>query len=165
MRLLLAAAAVCTSLVTCLAAQGPVVPKSPTPPTKVSGTGETTHLVTVRGCIRGTRLKIDHGFSGSTVAVLDAKDFSLEGPKELMRQVKDDHDDHYDEITGIVVLPAHKDRDLVTSKKKVAPKTNVIITGKSEQEDLDTPPEPKNQTLKLKVQQLVHLENRCPLGQ
>lgn len=163
MRLLLVAAAVCTTVVTCLAAQGPVVPKSPTPPTEASDARETTHLVTVRGCIRGNRLKYDRAFSASTVGVLEAKDFSLEGPKELLRQVKADHDNHYDEITGIVVLPPRKDRNVVTSKKKFGPKTNVIITGKGEQEDLDTPPEPKNQTLKLKVQQLVHLDNRCTL--
>lgn len=162
MRLLLAAA-VCTSLVTCLAAQGPVVPRSPTPPTEASDSRETTHLITVRGCIRGNRLKYDPTFSGSTVGVLGAKDFSLEGPKELLRQVKADHDNHYDEITGIVVLPPRKDRNVVTSKKKVGPKTSVIINGKGEQEDLDTPPEPKGQTLKLKVQQLVHVDNRCTL--
>jgi len=163
-RLLLAAAA-CTSLVTCLAAQGPVVPKSPTPPTKASDARETTHLVTVRGCIRSNRLKIDPNFSVSTVDVLDAGDFSLEGPKELMRQVKAEHDDHYDEITGIVVLPPRKDRDVVTSTKKAGPKTNVIVTGKNKSEEFDTPPEPKKQTLKLKVQQLVHIDNRCTLGQ
>lgn len=162
MRLLLAAAA-CTSFVTCLAAQGPVVPKAPTPPTEASDARETTHLVTVRGCIRGNRLKPDSTFSGSTVGVLGAKDFALDGPKELLRVVKADHDNHYDEITGIVVLPPRKDRNVVTSKKKVGPKTSVIVTGKGEQEELDTPPESKNPTLKLKVQQLVHVDNRCTL--
>jgi hypothetical protein len=164
MRLLFAAAA-CTSLVTCLAAQGPVVPKSPTPPTEASDTRETTHLVTVRGCIRGNRLKIDPEASARAIDVLGARDYSLEGPKELMRQVKAEHDKHYEEITGIVVLPARKDLNVVTSTKKVGPKTNVIITGKGKEEDIDTPPEPKNQTLKLKVQQLVHVDNRCTLGQ
>lgn len=162
MRLPLAAAA-CTSLVTCLAAQGPVVPRSPAPPTEASDTRETTHLVTVRGCIRGNRLKPDFTFAGNTIGVLAAKDFALEGPKELLRWIKADHDDHYDEITGIVVLPARKDRNVVTPGKKVGPKTSVIITGKGEQEDLDTPPEPRNQTLKLKVQQLAHVDNRCTI--
>ena len=162
MRLLLAVAA-CASLVTCLAAQGPVVPKSPTPPTKASDARETTHLVTVRGCIRGNRLKADPEAAKGIVDVLDARDFSLEGPKELMRQVKAEHDEHYDEITGIVVLPPRNDRDVVTSTKKVGPKSTVVVTGKKgETMDVDSQPQPRNQTLKLKVQQLTHLDNRCP---
>lgn len=163
MRLLLAVA-LCASLVTCLAAQGPVVPKSPAPPTQASGTRETTHLVTVRGCIRGNRLKVDPETSGGIVAVLDVSDFSLEGPKELLRQLKAEHDNHYDEITGIVVVPPRKDSDVVTSTKKVGPKTSIAVTGKKETVDVDSQPQPRNQTLKLKVQQLTHVDNRCTLA-
>jgi len=162
---LLFAAAACTGFVTCLAAQGPVAPKSPPPPTEASDTRETTHLVTVRGCIRGNRLKIDPEASLKAIDVLNARDFALEGPKELLRQVKNDHENHYDEITGIVVVPPRKDRNVVTSTKKVGPKTNVVVTGKGQREDIDNPREPENHTLKLKVQQLRHIDERCTLGQ
>jgi hypothetical protein len=122
-------------------------------------------LITVRGCIRGNRLKIDPEASGSAIDVIGARDYSLEGPKELMRFIKDEHDNHYEEVTGLVVLPPRKDRNAVTSTKKAGPKTNIIVTGKGQKEDLDTPPEPVNQTLKLKVQELRHLDNRCALRQ
>lgn len=162
MRLLPAVAAY-ASLVTCLAAQSPVVPKSPTPPTKASDARETTHLVTIRGCIRGNRLKADPEAQKGIVEVLDARDFSLEGPKELMRQVKAEHDEHYDEITGIVVLPPKNARDVVTSTKKVGPKSSVVVTGKKgEAVDVDSQPQPRQQTLKLRVQQLTHIGERCP---
>ena len=163
MRHLLTAVAVCTSLVACLSAQGPAVPKSPAPPTQSPAVREATHLVTVRGCIRGDRLKIDPDSFKNILSVLNVKDFALEGPKELMRQLKSEHDNHEDEISGIVVVPPQKDRDVVTSTKKVGPKTSVSVSGKGRNEDIDSQPEVKAQTLRLKVQELRHVSSRCGL--
>jgi len=162
-RLLLTAAAVCTSLVIGLTAQGPVVPKSPTPPGASSDMRETTHLVTIRGCIRGNRLKIDRESlkDALAISVLNVKDFALEGPKELLRQIKATHDNHEDEISGIVVVPPQKDRDVVTSTTKLGPKTSVNVSGKTRTEGIDSQPEVKEQTLRLRVQELRHISDRC----
>jgi hypothetical protein len=59
------------------------------------------YRIVVKGCIRGRRLHASAlETSDSIFRTLRATDFALSGSKELLQQIKDQHDGHWDEVEG-----------------------------------------------------------------
>src|SRR6186997_1152059 len=72
---------------------------SPNIPPAKSALRDNEYPVVVAGCLRGTRLKIDRTAANAAVDSLGASEFVMEGAKELLQQLRREHDGHQDEIT------------------------------------------------------------------
>ena len=142
-------------------AQEPITPAQ-TPPipdasTRLKKTSE--HKVAVSGCIRGRRLSAAHTERPDTVFTsLGATEFILQGPRELLKQISDQHDGHYDEIEGVVIVPASVNGGSSTVTTKEFGKARVTLGGTDEGKAyIQNPPKP----LTLKVASLTHLKEGC----
>ena len=140
-----------------LVAQGPPVPPTKTPPTK-SAIRDSQYPLVVAGCLRGSRLKIDRTVSNAVADSLDASEFVLEGPKELLLQLQREHDGHQDEITGIAIVPARTDEGR-TETKQLGKKTRVTVGTRTTVGERAQP-----RPIRLKVTSLKHLADKCSIG-
>jgi hypothetical protein len=146
------------------AAQGPIVPKSPTPPQPATTTRETKVPVTVQGCVFDRRLKITPvGVNSPALALVNGDEVVLEGTKELMQQLKKYHDGHEEQISGILTIPPNDDRDALTSVKRVGSKTTITASGSQDSKrDEKQPDQPKaTRFLRLKIEEVKHVQNKC----
>jgi hypothetical protein len=151
----------CTTLVVTARAQKPITPPDSTPPAGATPTRERKIPLTVQGCLFDTRLKI--AGSPAINAGAPADEYVLEGPKELMRQLKANHNGHEEQISGIVTLPPEDDRDTLSTTKRVGKKTTITAHGSQEPHDSAKPDSPKvKRPLHLKVEEVRHIENKCP---
>ena len=115
--------------------------------------------VVAKGCIRGRHLQAsDLETPDSVFATLRATEFALQGPRELLQQIKNYHDGHYDQIEGIVSVPPATNNAATTTTTKEFGKTRVTLGGREEGKAyvLD-PPKP----LTMKVTSLTHLKEGC----
>ena len=151
-------AVVFAGIVSGVAAQGPLLPPPKTPPTK-SAVRESQHPVVVEGCLRGNRLKIDRSVSNVTIDSLGASEFVMEGPKELLKQIRRDHDDHQDEITGIVIVPPSRTDDTEVQTQQLGKRTRITVGSRSGNDERQQVVRP----LRLKVQSLRHLSDKCSI--
>ena len=148
------------------AAQAPVGPPSKTPPQPATLTREAKVPLTVQGCVYDKRLKWDDtlGINRPALALAQGDEFVLEGPKELMRQLKAYHDGHEELISGVVTIPPQDDRDALTTTKRVGPKTTV--TADTSQLPARDDKKPDNSRVKhflrLKVEEVRHVQDKCP---
>jgi hypothetical protein len=143
-----------------LAAQGPIVPPPKSPPVK-GQLRDAEMSLTIEGCIRGRVLKPD--FDSPTnrlnLDLIPASQFDLEGPKELLGQLKQFHDGHQDEITGIAVIPASEPIDGEVKSKQIGKRTRITGSAGSGEGN-----EPRTlRRLRLKVQSLRHLTDKCAI--
>ena len=87
--------------------QQPITPPPQPPiPAPNSRVKSRQHEIVVQGCVRNGRLRI----AGSVARdlpfdMLNVSEFILDGPKEMLRQIKELHNGHYDEIAGIAMIP------------------------------------------------------------
>ena len=143
-----------------MAAQGPIVPPPKSPPQKPTLREEQFPIV-VSGCVRGKRLKIDHSSLNLSVQFLNASEFVLEGAKELMRRIEREHEGHEDEITGIAIVPPQEKSEDGHTQTTTIGKTRITGTAGS----------PANRTgegfrpVRLKVESLAHLSDKCGIAQ
>ena len=144
-----------------LAAQigAPVVPPPKTPPQPRSEIRDSQMSVVITGCIWGNRLTVD-GESGVDAKALGASEYILEGPKELLQQLKTDHEGHEDEIAGIAIVPAGNVDGVDTRSKPLGPKTRVTAGAGRPSES--GPPRAK--TLRLRVASIRHISNKCSVA-
>src|SRR4029079_17368975 len=162
MRRLLLSAIGLVGIVSQLIAQAPFPPPaipSKIPPGK-SALKDSQYPVVVRGCLRGTRLKIDRTASNAAVDSLGASEFVMEGPKELLQQMRRDHDGHQDEITGIAIVPASRADDKDTETTQVGKKTRITVGARSGSDDRANGFRP----VRLKVQSLRHIDDKCSIA-
>ena len=140
-----------------LAAQGPLFPPPKAPPAK-SVVRDSRHRVVVEGCLRGSRLKIDRTKANVAADSLGASEFVMEGPKELLQQIRREHDGHQDEIAGIAILPASRsERD--TETRQLGTKTRITVgtrSGNDARADGFSP-------VRLKVESLRHIDDTCSI--
>jgi len=154
----------CVTLIAAVRAQKPITPPDSKPPAAPGTLRETKRPLTVQGCVFGSRLKVGgpEAINGAASGLAD--EFVLEGPKELMRQLKANHDGHEEQITGIVTIPPLDERDTLSSTKRVGSKTTITAHGSQEPQDnhgkgdISHPRPP----LHLKVEEVRHIENKCP---
>jgi hypothetical protein len=142
-------------IVSQLIAQGPPLPPTKTPPTK-SAIRDSQYPLVVAGCLRGSHLKIDRTVSNAVADSLDASEFVLEGPKELLRQMRLEHDGHQDEITGIAILPAARTDEGKTETKQLGRKTRITVGARATVGQRAQP-----RPVRLKVTSLRHLADKC----
>ena len=140
---------------TTAAAQGPPVPPRDPSPAQPR-LGDTRHKVVVEGCIRDSRLKIDRSRPSPLLAALEATEFVLEGPKELLQRIKSEHGDHQDEIHGVAIVPASRTEQVDVGSTPIGDKTRVVIgtrAGTNERRGFNP--------IRLRVESLVHLADKC----
>jgi hypothetical protein len=141
------------------AAQKPITPPPDPPiPEPTSRMKSSQHAVVVKGCIQNKRLKISQRQADTLeFNVLRATEFILEGPKELMQQLQEQHNRHYDEIDGIVTVPPSPSGATTNvTTKKLGPVT--VKSGSREERGLVAE---KPRSLTLKVRSLTHLTEGC----
>jgi hypothetical protein len=104
-------------------------------------------------------LELDRTVSNAVADSLDASEFVLEGPKELVLQIRREHDGHQDEITGIAILPAARPDEGRTETKQLGRKTRITVGTRTTvgQRALPRP-------VRLKVTALRHLADQCSLA-
>lgn len=141
-------------------AQRPITPPPQAPiPEPKSRLKSTQHNIVIQGCVLNGRLKLAAADRANlTFDALNVSEFILEGPKELLRQIHEQHNRHYDEIAGIATIPPPPQDDdgaAVTSKKGPVR----ITAGKRD----DKPFKPTNapQQVKLRVASLTHISEGC----
>src|SRR5262245_40976145 len=137
----------------------------PTPPSTPIPEGGNPKLkaneyrITVKGCIRGRRLHASAlETSDSIFRTLRVTDFALSGSKELLQQIRDQHDGDWDEVEGIVTVPPSTGGGSSTVTTKELGKTRVTVAGREEGKAYIQEP-PKQLTLK--VMALTHLTEGC----
>ena len=88
---------------------GPI-PREKEPPSQQTRMQEKRLPLTVNGCIRGKRLVLSAmSAHNGIIDLLNANDLLLEGPKELLTQLRREHENHDDEFTGIAIVPPSPD--------------------------------------------------------
>ena len=145
-------------LVGAAAAQKPAPPSAAPVPERSSRLKANEYRIVVKGCIRGRRVSAsDVEGSDSVFRTLRATEFLLQGPRELLQQIKE-HDGHYDEVDGIATVPASTNQGSSTVTTKDFGKTHVTVGGREEGKAyVQEPPKP----LTLKVTSLTHLQEGC----
>lgn len=82
---------------------GPV-PRAKEPPAQQQMREQQVPMM-VRGCIRGKRLLLTERTVNDNIAdLLNADELLLEGSKDLMRQLRREHDGHDDELSGVAII-------------------------------------------------------------
>jgi len=158
-RLVLAlAAGALAGFATHLAAQGPIVQPPKTPPSNTT-VRDLEYPVIVEGCLRGNRLKIDTARNRLALGLVEASEFVMEGPKELMRILERDHDGHQDEIEGIAIVPGRAVEGEVTTRR-IGDRTRIFAGASIEEKD-GPAPAPRPTLIRLKVVSLTHLDETC----
>ena len=113
----------------------------------------------VKGCIRNGRLReADSVAKDLTFETLNVLEFILDGPKELLQQIKELHNGHYDEIAGVATVPPPpQEEDAGTGSSTKGPVT--ISAGRRDEKamGLRNPPQP----VKIRVASLTHVSEGC----
>ena len=143
-----------------LSAQQPIVPPPQQPIPQPAARGKSTrHNIVVQGCVRNGQLRVaDSVAQNLPFEMLNASEFILEGPKELLQQIKELHNGHNDEITGVATVPPPpQDEDAagVTSNKGPVR----ITAGRRDEKSLGLKNAP--QSIKLQVASLTHISEGC----
>ena len=162
LRLALLSFAACAAAVplTLAAAQLPgPVPREKEPPAQTRMQEKQLPLI-VQGCIRGKRLVLSSGsFHDSTADLLNADELLLEGPKELMQQLRREHDTHEDELTGIAILQPVADGSSTTDvQSKPLGNKGRITLGVRESSGLTGN---VRRPVRFRVSSLRHINERC----
>lgn len=143
-----------------LMAQQPIVPPPQPPiPQPNSRLRATQHKVVVQGCVQNGRLKIaDNLAEQLPFDVLNVSEFILEGPKELLKQIQEQHNRHYDEIAGIATVPPPpQDEDATVQTAKKGPVR--ITAGRRDEKSVGAKSAP--QQIRLRVASLTHISEGC----
>jgi hypothetical protein len=160
MRACLLSILVAAAIAAPITAQKPVAPPPAAPVADGNSRLKSNQFsIVATGCIHGRRLQASSlEASDSVFATLRATEFVLQGPRELLQQIKDHHDGHHDQIEGIVSVPAAPDGASATTTTKEFGKTRVTLGGREEGKAyVQDPPKP----LTIKVTSLTHLNEGC----
>ena len=154
------AALVFLLIVGSLSAQQPIVPPPQQPiPAPAARGRPTQHTIAVKGCVRNGRLREADSVAKDLIfETLNVSEFILDGPKELLQQIKELHGGHYDEIAGVATVPPPpQEEDAGTGSSTKGPVT--ISAGRRDEKamGLRNPPQP----VKLRVASLTHVSEGC----
>jgi hypothetical protein len=143
---------------TLVAAQVPGTPRDKEPPSQTkSRMREQQIALTVSGCVRGSRFLLSS--SEGTAAILDADQLLLEGPKELMQQLRKEHEGHEDELTGTAFLKPPPDGSTTTDvQSKPLGKKGRLTVGVRQS---DSVAGSVKQPVRFRVASMRHLHESC----
>jgi len=151
--------AACAMLPIALAAAqlpGPV-PREKEPPSQTTRMQEKHLPLTVQGCIRGKRLLLSS--LDGTANLLNADELALEGSKDLLQQLRREHEGHDDELTGTAILKPSPDGSSTTDiESKPLGKKGRLTLGVRESDGLQGD---VRQPVRFKVTGLRHLHEAC----
>ena len=151
--------AACAMLPIALAAAqlpGPV-PREKEPPSQTTRMQEKHLPLTVQGCIRGKRLLLVP--LDGTANLLNADELALEGSKDLLQQLRREHEGHEDELTGTAILKPSPDGPSTTDiESKPLGKKGRLTLGVRESDGLQGD---VRQPVRFKVTGLRHLHEAC----
>lgn len=118
--------------------------------------------VTVEGCVFGKSLLPTLATNQPVdEALLNASEFVLDGPKELMTQLRRNHDTHRERITGMATVP-QPEGTTVETHGVTRGKTRVTSGARVTQSEPGASPAltaPLH--VRLRVQSAEHLEEKC----
>jgi hypothetical protein len=100
-----------------------------TPPQRDVAPAKDEEFVTIAGCVQGRRLKPAMATSPDLITVtLHASEYTLDGHKEILNRLKKDHDNHFEEITGVLkITQSAGEPDVRVRTKDVGKKTRITI--------------------------------------
>ncbi len=114
--------------------------------------------MTVSGCVRGTRLRMpSQAIIELPFRALRVREFVLEGPKELVQQIKREHDGHFVEVAGIVIVPPAPGRNEapVTTREVAGGRLTVGA------ERTGTNPGEPQRPVRLRIESFTHVRKGC----
>lgn len=139
------------------AAQFPApIPREKEPPSQQTRMQEKRLPLAVRGCVRGKRLVLSQA---SDVSLLNANELQLEGPKELLTQVRREHENHDDEFTGIAIVPPSPDGSSTSegSTKELGKKARITLGVR----ESSGPTGNVRRTVRFRVEAVQHMSDAC----
>ena len=145
-------------LLTCgLASLVVALPAASTPPVtprvSPSPQSESRDTVALKGCVRGGVLT---NVEGDRVGRSHDRTYRLRGSKELLRQIKTEHNGHYVEVIGRLNEVGGHSRAAIRKRRTVG---NVTITAEAGRGD---PTRPGSQEIpSIEVAEFRHLSNSC----
>ena len=149
-----------------LASQRPApIPAPPPGPAPTSQTRAREVQVVIDGCVENRRLKIARSTATNPhESALQATEYLLEGPKELLAQLSSDHKGHHEEIVGIAILPPLPDGATVDTRTKTIGGARVSgavrqagASGGANRPAVVSTPGP----VRIKVQSARHIADSC----
>ena len=153
--------AACAMLPIALAAAqlpGPV-PREKEPPSQTTRMQEKHLPLTLRGCIRGKRLLLSLSPGDGIADLLNADELVLEGSKDLLQQLRREHEGHEDELTGTAILKPSPDGSSTTDvESKPLGKKGRVTLGVRESNGLQGD---VRQPVRFRVTGLRHLHEAC----
>lgn len=116
------------------------------------------HPVTIKGCFRAGILVPERGPSGSAARLLGLSEFRLEGDRAAIRALRDDHNNHVEEVTGYVEVPRTRRNNTGLATGDVGPGRLTVGRRVSPlvAEDAAAP-----QIGRLRIEEVRHLADRC----
>lgn len=161
-RLALLSIAACAAVPMAVAAvqlPGPI-PREKEPPSQQTRMQEKRLSLTVYGCVRGKRLVLSSMSSREGInTLLNADELQLEGPKELLTQLRREHENHDDAFTGIAIVPPSPDGSSTSegTTKELGKKTRVTLGVR----ESSGPTGNVRRTVRFRVEAVEHLHDAC----
>ena len=155
--------AACVLLPVALAAQLPGQPPRENDPFARRALRETRVPVTVSGCLRRGSLQLaDWPFKDTLANVFDTDVVILDGPKDLLKQLRGEHNLHQDEVTGIAIVQASPDGRTTTDVETKDTGKGTITAGVRESSGVAA--ERLAKTVTLRVASFRHLDDKCSIA-
>ena len=155
--------AACALLPVALAASqfpGQIPPRDKEPPSQQTRMQEKRLPMAVYGCIRGKRLILS-SMSGreGIIDLLNANELQLEGPKELLTQLRREHENHDDQLIGIAIVPPSPDGASTSEgqTKELGKKARVTMGVR----ESSGPTGNVRRAVRFKVEAVRHLHDGC----
>jgi hypothetical protein len=138
---------------------GPI-PREKEPPSQQTRMQEKRLALTVYGCVRGKRLVLSsQSARNGIIDLLNANDLQLEGPKELLTQLRREHENHDDEFTGIAIVPPSPDGSSTSEgqTKELGKKARITLGVR----ESSGPTGNVRRTVRFRVEAVRHLSDAC----
>ena len=119
--------------------------------------------VTVSGCLRRGSLQLaDWPFKDTLANVFDTDVVILDGPKDVLRQLRTEHNLHQDEVTGIAIVQASPDGRTTTGVQTKDTGKGTITAGVRESSGVAA--EALLKTVTLRLASFRHVDDKCSIA-
>lgn len=139
-------------------AQAPVPPPPQQRPAVRAPLESNEMAMTVSGCVRGSRLRVpSQAVVELPFRALRVREFVLEGPRDVLQQIRKEHNGHLEEIAGIVVVPPEpRQNGSSVTTRGVAGGRVTVSAGRTE-----TDPGEPQRPVTLRVESFTHVRGGC----
>src|SRR5688500_6411007 len=145
------------------AAQLPGTPPRENDPLARQVMRETRVPVTVAGCLRRGSLQLaDWPCKDNLANVFDTDVVILDGPKDVLNQLRTEHNLHQDEVSGIAIVQASPDDRTTTGVQTKDTGKGTITAGVRESSGVAA--ERLAKTVTLRVASFRHLDDKCAIA-